>query len=107
MLYHHTKFGYERFSDSENTLQTNISWCITIPNLVANGFTVQKISSRQTTEMLNAACDHRNPIFSLDTLAYEDLASKFHCKRIITSEHSLQENHYFRAYSINSHILIA
>lgn len=65
-----------------------------ITSFVTKGFVVQKISPRLTIlDILNHHCylafDHSNLIFSLGTLAYDDLAiikKKSGCKRINTSE---------------------
>ena len=56
MMYHHTKFGCKRFRTSEYIVWTNMDL------------------------NLEVCCDcdleHSNPIFSLDTLAYDDLPWK-------------------------------
>ena len=64
---------------------------LTGPGLVTKGWSVQKILPWQTlTEILNLFNDlnfeHRNPIFSQDTLAYNDVPSKFGGTRIGSSK---------------------
>ena len=79
------------------------SWCcITIPSLVTKCSAVQKISSGQRlTDILNFCCDldleYSNPIFPLDTLAYDAL---------LLNQVWLQKDEQFKTYRGNSHILI-
>ena len=56
MMYHHTKFGYKRFSSSED------------------------VSRQMLIQICNVLCDldQSDPIYSLDNLAYDNLPSEVH-----------------------------
>ena len=56
IMYHHTKFGYKRFSSSEDVIQANVN-----SNL-----------------LFLCDLDQSNPIYSLDNLAYDNLPSEVH-----------------------------
>ena len=84
---------------------SSLWWCITITSLFTNGSDIQKISSSQTlTEILNIPCGfhHSNPVFPLDTLAYEQ--TRFDCKQIISSKATVETVIFWLYISPHCHL---
>ena len=103
MMYHQIKYGRKRINNSGDMVEMVVFYYInpecdlgfedntamflteiwltiyiTIPNLLLKGSTIQKISSGiPLTEIVNFHCDlvikHSNPVFSQDTLTYDDV----------------------------------
>ena len=66
-MYHHIKFGYKKFSSSEDIIWTDINW--------------------NFEPLVSLEVGPNNPMFSLGILPYDDLPwYKIFCKRISSSE---------------------